>query len=266
MAGTTTVHTRSNRFVSNAKTGNFTVNQQARHDGRNWVRISQFARIRGGEETESAAQASSEGYKPTDFQEQAKDEGKETLHRESLRNRLSRAHRIIDCGVGYYLLDEGGTPVVTKEDIFTLSSDQIVEVYDGDTFKIDLPGMHALFGDNLSIRVLGIDTPEMKGTSDQIKALAAQAREITEKALLGGRRSNYAMLSVANISAWLRRCGSTVNPLPIRSRQRDWQRTMMGKVRGRSGEGESFKFFIKLISLGSLTEFLNYRQRLDLRC
>ena len=66
-------------------------------------------------------------------------------------------------------LDEGGTPAVTKEDIFTLSSDQIVEVYDGDTFKIDLPGMHALFGDNLSIRVLGIDTPEMKGTSDRLR-------------------------------------------------------------------------------------------------
>ena len=147
-----------------------------------------FARIRGGEETEAAAQASSEGYKPTDFQEQAKDEGKETLHRESLRNRLSRAHRIIDCGSRILSFGRRGTPAVTKEDIFTLSSHQIVEVYDGDTFKIDLPGMHALFGDNLSIRVLGIDTPEMKGTSDQIKALAIQAREITEKALLGGTK------------------------------------------------------------------------------
>ena len=69
-------------------------------------------------------------------------------------------------GVGYYLLDDEGTPAVTKEDIFSLTPDQIVEVYDGDTFKVDLPGMHALFGDDLSIRVLGIDTPEMKGTSD----------------------------------------------------------------------------------------------------
>ena len=48
--------------------------------------------------------------------------------------------------------------------------------------------MHALFGDNLSIRVLGIDTPEMKGTSDEVKALAMQAREVTEKALLGGTK------------------------------------------------------------------------------
>ena len=68
-------------------------------------------------------------------------------------------------GVGYYLLDEGGTPAVTKEDIFTLS-DQIVEE-DGH-LQDRSARMHAPFGDNLSIRVLGIDTPEMKGTSDQI--------------------------------------------------------------------------------------------------
>ena len=91
-------------------------------------------------------------------------------------------------GVGYYLLDEEVTPAVTKEDIFSLTPDQIVEVYDGDTFKVDLPGMHALFGDDLSIRVLAIDTPEMKGTSDEVKALAMQAREVTEKALLGGTK------------------------------------------------------------------------------
>ena len=41
--------------------------------------------------------------------------------------------------------------------------------------------MHVRFRDDLSIRVIGIDTPEMKGTSDEVKALAMQAREVTEK-------------------------------------------------------------------------------------
>lgn len=170
------------------KTGNFTVNQQACHDGRNWVRISDLP-----------------GYavakKPKPQPKPAQKVKSQPVPKNKQKMRAKKLFIVSLCvivflaliglsivGVGYYLLDEGGPPAVTKEDIFTLSSDQIVEVYDGDTFKIDLPGMHALFGDNLSIRVLGIDTPEMKGTSDQIKALAMQAREITEKALLGGTK------------------------------------------------------------------------------
>ena len=34
--------------------------------------------------------------------------------------------------------------------------------------------------------MLGIDTPEIKGTSDEVKAWAMQPREVSEKALLGG--------------------------------------------------------------------------------
>ena len=62
---------------------------------------------------------------------------------------------------------------------------QVVEVYDGDTFKIDLQGVHPLFGDKLPIRVKGIDTPELRGTTEEIKALAEQARELTENTLKG---------------------------------------------------------------------------------
>ena len=46
-----------------------------------------------------------------------------------------------------------------------------------------MPSQHPLFGDDLSIRVLGIDTPEMKGTSDEIKALANQAKNRTQELL-----------------------------------------------------------------------------------
>lgn len=69
--------------------------------------------------------------------------------------------------------------------VFTITSDQVVEVYDGDTFKINLPTQHPIFGNELSIRLAGVDTPEMKGTSDQVKALAVQAREVAENALKG---------------------------------------------------------------------------------
>jgi endonuclease YncB( thermonuclease family) len=87
-------------------------------------------------------------------------------------------------GISYYLIGEDDEPsAVTTKDIFTLSHDQIVEVYDGDTFKIDLPSQHPLFGDDISVRVLGIDTPELKGSSDEVKALAYKAKNRTQELL-----------------------------------------------------------------------------------
>ena len=93
-------------------------------------------------------------------------------------------------GLTYYLLGgdekkQATAPVTSGENLFILSPDQVVDVYDGDTFKIDLPSMHPLFGDDLSIRLFGVDTPEMRGTTDEVKALAMQAQQLTEKALQG---------------------------------------------------------------------------------
>ena len=79
--------------------------------------------------------------------------------------------------------DDDKPSAVTTKDIFTLSPEQIVEVYDGDTFKVDLPSQHPLFGDDISVRVLGIDTPELKGSSDEIKALAYKAKNRTQELL-----------------------------------------------------------------------------------
>ena len=83
-------------------------------------------------------------------------------------------------GLTYYLLGgdeetQATASVTNDENLFILSPDQVVDVYDGDTFKIDLPSMHPLFGDDLSIRLFGLDTPEMRGTKDEVKALAMQS-------------------------------------------------------------------------------------------
>ena len=95
-------------------------------------------------------------------------------------------------GLTYYLLGsdetEATASVTSDENLFILSPDQVVDVYDGDTFKIDLPSMHPLFGDDLSIRLFGVDTPEMRGTTDEVKALAMQAQQLTEKALKGASK------------------------------------------------------------------------------
>ena len=56
-------------------------------------------------------------------------------------------------GLTYYLLgsdeeEEATAAVRSNENLFILSPDQVVSVYDGDTFKIDLSSLHPLFGDN----------------------------------------------------------------------------------------------------------------------
>ena len=53
-----------------------------------------------------------------------------------------------------------------------------VRNYDGDTITVTLPGLHPLIGEKISIRVNGIDTPEIRGKCTQEKFLAKQAKEL----------------------------------------------------------------------------------------
>lgn len=83
---------------------------------------------------------------------------------------------------------EKRSPLSEFQTLLDLGPKQVVEVYDGDTFKIDLEGVHPLFGDNLPIRIKGIDTPEIRGTSDEVKNLAVQARELTKSTLASAQK------------------------------------------------------------------------------
>ena len=72
-------------------------------------------------------------------------------------------------GLTYYLLggDESEATASSNENLFILSPDQVVD---------------------LSIRLFGVDTPEMRGTTDEVKVLAKQAQQLTEKALKGASK------------------------------------------------------------------------------
>ena len=164
------------------KAGTFKEDHLACYDGQNWVKIRDVPGV-------------SPDIKKTKPETPNKREGKQPK-----KTKKMRAKRLVVvslcvilallvvggsvAGLIYYLLGNNKEEAIAEEiDVFSLTSDQIVDVYDGDTFKIDLPSQHPLFGDDLSIRVLGIDTPEMKGTSDEIKALANQAKNRTQELL-----------------------------------------------------------------------------------
>lgn len=63
---------------------------------------------------------------------------------------------------------------------------KIISVYDGDTFRCNIEGFPAIIGENIGIRILGIDTPEMKDKRPHIKVLSIKAKEYTKKRLIEG--------------------------------------------------------------------------------
>ena len=61
--------------------------------------------------------------------------------------------------------------------------ENIISVYDGDTFRADIRGLPDIIGKNIAIRILGIDTPEIKGKCEEEKVVAIKARDFARKAL-----------------------------------------------------------------------------------
>lgn len=161
--------------------GNFTGDDLACHDGANWVALKDVPGIIG-RANKQAPQARIARKEPV------------AKPRKKLFILLGVGILIVSLvGISvYYFLGEDEKPGISKTPIapglLEITPEQVVEVYDGDTFKIDLQGLHPLFGDKLPIRVKGIDTPELRGTTEEVKALAVQARELTENTLKGAQR------------------------------------------------------------------------------
>lgn len=59
-----------------------------------------------------------------------------------------------------------------------LTGVEFVKAYDGDTLTVNIPGLPAVFGHHLSVRLAGLDAPEIKGRCDQEKYLAMLARSV----------------------------------------------------------------------------------------
>jgi micrococcal nuclease len=63
-----------------------------------------------------------------------------------------------------------------------------VRNYDGDTITFNLPGLHPIIGEKISIRVNGIDTPEIRGKCEKEKYDATQAKEMVTNILKDAER------------------------------------------------------------------------------
>tara|TARA_R100000544_G_C2227255_1_gene61739 strand:- start:6030 stop:6476 length:447 start_codon:yes stop_codon:yes gene_type:complete len=56
---------------------------------------------------------------------------------------------------------------------------EITSIYDGDTFRANIKGYPAIVGKHMSIRINGIDTPELRGKCDKEKQRARKAKQFT---------------------------------------------------------------------------------------
>ena len=61
--------------------------------------------------------------------------------------------------------------------------DKVVSIYDGDSFRAHVYEWPPLIGNNISIRINGIDAAEIRGECPEEKLLAKQAKAVTERML-----------------------------------------------------------------------------------
>ena len=65
-----------------------------------------------------------------------------------------------------------------------IKPDSVVKVHDGDTFTVNISGCPDVFCKRLSVRISGIDTPEMKGKCpEEIAGAIAAKNYLTDKVM-----------------------------------------------------------------------------------
>ena len=69
------------------------------------------------------------------------------------------------------------THLLCEENYGSVTISELISVYDGDTFKVNIKEYPTILGEKISVRVNGIDTPEIKGKCLQEKELAQKAKK-----------------------------------------------------------------------------------------
>lgn len=62
----------------------------------------------------------------------------------------------------------------------------VIKVRDGDTFIINIPNIPDVFGNNIAVRIRGIDTPELNDSREEIRKISIRAKEELEILLFSG--------------------------------------------------------------------------------
>ncbi len=74
-------------------------------------------------------------------------------------------------------------PKACQHDADTFRCVKYIKNYDGDTITFNIPEVHPLFGNNISVRVRHVDTPEAKGKLPCEKEASRTAKRLVENKL-----------------------------------------------------------------------------------
>ena len=77
------------------------------------------------------------------------------------------------------LLTSGGQAWAQRKHYGDVEISQVTSIYDGDTFRCNIPNWPPIIGHRISVRINGIDTPEMRDPRPEIRELARQAKMFT---------------------------------------------------------------------------------------
>ncbi len=69
----------------------------------------------------------------------------------------------------------------------TVTVSKVINVYDGDTFRVNIDSLPPIVGKNIPIRVNGVDTPEIRGKCQYEKDLALEARDFVRSKLANAK-------------------------------------------------------------------------------
>ena len=64
----------------------------------------------------------------------------------------------------------------------------VVKVRDGDTFVINIENVPDVFGEEIAVRIRGIDTPELNDKREEIRNIDIKAKEELERLLTSGEK------------------------------------------------------------------------------
>jgi len=79
-------------------------------------------------------------------------------------------------------------PVNRTIDYGNFNDVEYISNYDGDTIKVNIKDLHPLIGKGITIRVNGIDTPEMKGGCEKSKIMAKEAKSVVQNLLSNSKK------------------------------------------------------------------------------
>ncbi len=78
-------------------------------------------------------------------------------------------------------------PIQAGTQYGTVVVSNVISVYDGDTFRVNIDSLPPIVGKNIAIRLNGVDTPEIKGKCQYEKDLALEARDFVRNKLANAK-------------------------------------------------------------------------------